>query len=111
MPAVVLAYSLLMSTIGVAAAATDVTTWAFALDSMIPNGLFTYEAYKFYQNPSRESARKVFRYSLLILPVLMAMMSFHKKHPVVVEQHVPLLDDSTSSSSSSTTTVTTAAMD
>jgi len=50
-PAVVLAYSLLMSTIGVAAAATDVTTWAFALDSMIPNGLFTTRPRVYHPHP------------------------------------------------------------
>jgi heme O synthase-like polyprenyltransferase len=53
----------------------------FALDSMIPNGIFTYAAWQFYRNPTREGARKVFRYSLLVLPALMILMNVHKKQP------------------------------
>ncbi|XP_066991197.2 protoheme IX farnesyltransferase, mitochondrial [Anabrus simplex] len=57
----------------------DVTTWWFALESIPLNVYFTYLAWQFNQNSDSKSARKLFRFSLLHLPVLMVIMLINKK--------------------------------
>lgn len=77
-PGVVLRYSAAMLLLGPAAYASGMCTAAFALDSLLPNGYLLYLAMAFRRKPSKESARAVFRYSLVLLPVLMGLMMLHR---------------------------------
>lgn len=57
----------------------DVTTWWLAADSLPLNLWFTWLGWRFYQNSDTRSARELFRFSLLHLPLLMILVMFHKK--------------------------------
>lgn len=57
----------------------DVTSWWFALDSLPLNLWQTWLAYKFYNDSDSKSARRLFRCSLLYLPVVMLLALIHKK--------------------------------
>jgi hypothetical protein len=59
--------------------ACDVTTWWLALDSLPVNLWFTWLAWKFHKQSDNKSARELFRFSLLHLPILMFLVLFHKK--------------------------------
>ena len=72
-PGVVLRYSLAMLPIGAIAALSDMTTWWFALDSLIPTGYLTYLAIQFKQQQDKQLARKIFRFSLIMLPIMTVM--------------------------------------
>lgn len=56
-----------------------VTTWWLALDSLPLNIWQTYLGYQFFKDSDSRSARKLFRFSLLYLPILMLMILLHKK--------------------------------
>jgi protoheme IX farnesyltransferase len=58
-----------------------VTTWAFAMDSLVLNVYLTYLAYRFYEKADSNSSRKLFRFSLIHLPLLMTFMWISKKSP------------------------------
>jgi len=91
---VALRYSAL--TIGVCTAAPllEVTSWAFAVDSLPLNLYLTFLAWKFYQKADSNSSRKLFRFTLIHLPLLMTLMCISKtrKKPDVVEQKVENID-------------------
>ena len=57
----------------------DVTTWWLALDSLPVNLWFTWLAWKFHKQSDNKSARELFRFSLLHLPILMFLVLVHKK--------------------------------
>lgn len=57
----------------------DLTTWTFALDSLPLNLWLTYLGYKFYREPSSKSARQLFKFTLLHLPLLMLLLLISKK--------------------------------
>merc|ERR1712241_431218 len=52
----------------------DVTSYAFALDSLPLNAYLVHLSWKFYQDATTSSSRKLFRYTLLHLPILMILM-------------------------------------
>jgi len=62
-----------------AAPLLDVTHWAFALDSLPLNIYLIYLSYRFYQKADSNSSRKLFRFSLIHLPLLMTLMCLSKK--------------------------------
>uniref|UniRef100_A0A182UJ03 Protoheme IX farnesyltransferase, mitochondrial n=1 Tax=Anopheles melas TaxID=34690 RepID=A0A182UJ03_9DIPT len=62
------------------APALDVTNVWFALESLPLNAYFAYLAYDFHQKADSKSSRKLFRFSLLHLPLLMALFLLNKKH-------------------------------
>ncbi|KAL9956379.1 hypothetical protein ACROYT_G037846 [Oculina patagonica] len=66
----------------------DVTTWWLALDSLPLNLWHTYLGYQFYKDSDTRSARKLFRFSLLYLPILMLMIMLHKKPRTEKEEGV-----------------------
>jgi len=66
----------------------DVTTWWLALTSLPLNVWHTYLGYQFYKDSDSRSARKLFRFSLLYLPILMLMIMFHKKPRTEQEETV-----------------------
>lgn len=57
----------------------DVTNKWFALESLPLNAYFGYLAWKFYQESDSGSSRKLFRFSLLHLPLLMVLFLLNKK--------------------------------
>ncbi|XP_028417321.1 protoheme IX farnesyltransferase, mitochondrial-like [Dendronephthya gigantea] len=57
----------------------DVTTWWLALDSLPVNLWLIWLASKFQKRSDNKSARELFRFSLLHLPLLMFLILFHKR--------------------------------
>ena len=58
---------------------SGLTTWSFALTSLVPHALFVDAAYKFWKFGGEKQARKLFQHSLWYLPVLLGLMMFHKR--------------------------------
>ncbi|XP_022247066.1 protoheme IX farnesyltransferase, mitochondrial-like [Limulus polyphemus] len=58
----------------------DLTTWTFVVDSLPLNIYVVYCAWKFYTESDSASSRKLFRLSLIHLPLLMMLMLISKKH-------------------------------
>lgn len=80
-----LRYTFAISLLSFMAPVFDITNIWFALGSLPLNGYFCYLAYKFYQHSDSGSSRKLFRYSLLHLPLLMAMFLLCKKHWIFMD--------------------------
>lgn len=78
----ILGYSLL-------APITDTTNWWFVMGSTPLNLYFIYLAYQFYKESSSASSRRLFRYSLLHLPLIMVMFLLSKKQWFVFEEEEP----------------------
>ena len=57
----------------------DVTTLAFALDSLPLNIYLVYLSWRFYEEANSSSSRKLFRYTLIHLPLLMILMFISRK--------------------------------
>lgn len=57
----------------------DITSWWFALDSLPLNLWQTWLAYNFYKDSDSKSARRLFRCTLVYLPVIMLLALLHKK--------------------------------
>ncbi|KAM3963458.1 cytochrome c oxidase assembly factor 10 isoform 1-T2 [Aphomia sociella] len=58
----------------------DVTNMWFALESLPLNIYFMYLAWEFYKKSDSGSSRKLFRFSLLHLPLLMMLMLVNKRY-------------------------------
>lgn len=67
------------------APALDVTNVWFALETLPLNAYFAYLAWDFHQKADSKSSRKLFRFSLLHLPLLMILFLLNKKHWVFSE--------------------------
>lgn len=61
------------------APALDVTNVWFAVESLPLNAYFAYLAWDFHQKADSKSSRKLFRFSLLHLPLLMGLFLLNKK--------------------------------
>lgn len=59
----------------------DVCSAWFMADSAVFNLAMVYLAYMFRKSPSKKTARKLFFYSLLHLPILLILMVIHKQNP------------------------------
>lgn len=77
-PGVILRYSIAMIPLGLISSLCGMTTWMFAIDSLLPTGYLTYLALKFRQKQDKETARSIFKFSLLMLPIFMLLMCIHK---------------------------------
>lgn len=64
----------------------DVTNVWFALETLPLNAYFGYLAWEFHQKADSKSSRKLFRFSLLHLPLLMALFLLNKKHWIFSEE-------------------------
>uniref|UniRef100_A0A336M9Y1 Protoheme IX farnesyltransferase, mitochondrial n=1 Tax=Culicoides sonorensis TaxID=179676 RepID=A0A336M9Y1_CULSO len=82
---VALRYTAIITGLSLAAPYFDVTNHWFALETLPLNGYFTYLAWKFYQNSDSGSSRKLFRFSLLHLPLLMILFLVNKKRWIFTE--------------------------
>ncbi|KAF5303802.1 hypothetical protein FQR65_LT08138 [Abscondita terminalis] len=76
---VALRHTVAISLMSALAPVLDITKWWFVLGSAPINLYFVYLAYKFYRDTSSATSRKLFRYSLLHLPLLMIMFLISKK--------------------------------
>lgn len=74
-----LRYSLLMLPLCATSPILGVTTYWFLVDSLIPNVLLAGFGWKFYRERSNDNARKLFRITLLHLPLVMMLMIINKK--------------------------------
>jgi len=63
----------------IVAPAIDMTTWLFALDTLPVNAYLVYLSYKFYRHRDAQTSRKLFRYSLIHLPLLFTLMVIHRQ--------------------------------
>jgi len=57
---------------------SGLTTWAFAVTSLLPNAICTRAAWIFWRAGSEKQARVVFQHSLWYLPVILGLMMVHK---------------------------------
>ena len=57
----------------------DVTTWTFAVDSLPFNAYLLFLSWRFHQQGDSKSSRKLFHFSLIHLPAVMALMLISKK--------------------------------
>ncbi|XP_070579775.1 protoheme IX farnesyltransferase, mitochondrial-like [Ptychodera flava] len=57
----------------------DLTTWWFAVDSLPLNLPLVWLGWRFYRDGDSESARKLFKFSLLHLPLLLLLLLINKK--------------------------------
>jgi hypothetical protein len=55
------------------------TTWWFALDSLVLNGALAYYGRAFYGDANSQSARRLFLLSVIHLPLLLILFMLHKK--------------------------------
>lgn len=76
---VALRYSLGMIALCSAAPLVDLTTWTFAVDSLPLNIYLSYLAWNFYRKGDSNSSRKLFRFTLVHIPVLLLLMLIGKK--------------------------------
>ena len=75
---VALRYSLAMIPICTLASFTGLATWWFALDSLPLNLWFSWLGWRFYRDADFQSARKLFRFSLFHLPLLLGLLLLNK---------------------------------
>lgn len=76
---VALRYSVGMIGLCTAAPLVDLTTWTFAVDSLPLNLCLAYLAWDFYRKGDSNSSRKLFKFTLLHIPLLMLLMLIGKK--------------------------------
>jgi len=58
---------------------SGLTTWTFALTSLVPNAICTRAAWRFWRGGGEKEARVLFQHYLWYLPVVMALMMVHKQ--------------------------------
>ncbi|KAG0344903.1 Protoheme IX farnesyltransferase, mitochondrial [Podila humilis] len=74
-----LRYSLALIPLVTLAPYLDMTSWWFAVDGNIVNGVMLAGAANFWRKRDDKTARQLFFGSLIYLPVILALMMFHKK--------------------------------
>lgn len=83
---VALRYCVVIGALSLAAPALDVTNMWFALETLPLNGWFGWLAWRFYCDSDSNSSRRLFRFSLLHLPVLMILFLLNKKKWIFAEE-------------------------
>ncbi|KAI0346331.1 protoheme IX farnesyltransferase [Trametopsis cervina] len=58
---------------------SGLTTWAFALTSLVPNAIMVRAAWRFWKSGSGKHARTLFQHSLWFLPAILGLMMCHKQ--------------------------------
>lgn len=49
----------------------------FMIDASILTSVYTYYSYKFYKDPTNQTAMKSFKWSLYFLPIFLSLMLIH----------------------------------
>ncbi|KAL4241115.1 Protoheme IX farnesyltransferase [Mactra antiquata] len=88
---VALRHSVGMVGLCLAAPLVDLTTWTFAVDSLPLNLYLAYLAWNFYRKGDSNSSRKLFRFTLIHIPMLMILMIVGKKFGVDREERQSIL--------------------
>ncbi|XP_015839295.1 protoheme IX farnesyltransferase, mitochondrial [Tribolium castaneum] len=83
---VALRHTVALEAMTIAAPFLDVTNWWFVLEASPLNLYFIYLAYDFYKDSSSQSSRKLFRFSLIHLPLLMILFLVNKKKWFVFDE-------------------------
>ncbi|KRT80238.1 hypothetical protein AMK59_6572 [Oryctes borbonicus] len=94
---VALRHTIAILGLSLAAPLVDTTNWWFVLGSTPLNLYFIYLAYNFYKDSSSQTSRKLFRFSLLHLPLLMTLFLLSKKKWYMFEKDEPEINDEVSS--------------
>ena len=76
---VALRYSVGMVGLCLLVPAFDITSWTFAADSLPVNLYMSYLAWRFYRDGDSKSSRKLFRFTLVHIPLIMILMLISKK--------------------------------
>jgi protoheme IX farnesyltransferase len=76
---------------------SGLTTWTFAVTSLIPNVICARAAWRFWRNGGEKQASVVFQHYLLYLPVIMGLMMVHKQGVEWVKWTAGLKDDESDS--------------
>ncbi|KAI1319004.1 Protoheme IX farnesyltransferase, mitochondrial [Mortierella claussenii] len=74
-----LRYSLALIPLVTLAPYLDMTSWWFAIDGNVVNAVMVAGAVNFWRKRDDKSARQLFFGSLIYLPIILALMMFHKK--------------------------------
>ncbi|GAA5814438.1 hypothetical protein MFLAVUS_007934 [Mucor flavus] len=74
-----LRYSLAMFPLCAAVPYLGLTSWWFAADSTVINGVMAYGAYRFWRNSNEKTGKQLFFGSVIHLPILLALLMIHKK--------------------------------
>lgn len=82
---VALRHTVAIQGMSMAAPLLETTNWWFLLECTPINLYFIYLAYQFYKDSSSATSRKLFRYSLIHLPLLMILFLINKKKWFVFE--------------------------
>ncbi|GJQ87340.1 hypothetical protein Trydic_g17387 [Trypoxylus dichotomus] len=90
---VALRHTIAILGLSLAAPLVDTTTWWFVCESTPLNLYFIYLAYNFYKDSSSQTSRKLFRFSLLHLPLLMTLFLLNKKKWYMFEEKEPEVID------------------
>lgn len=70
---------ILVPTCSVLIPLSGLTTWWFALSSLVPNIILLQASWRFWNNGGEKQARTLFRHSLWYLPLILGMMMVHKQ--------------------------------
>ncbi|KAE9403647.1 farnesyltransferase [Gymnopus androsaceus JB14] len=70
---------ILVPTCSVLIPLSGLTTWWFALSSLVPNIILLRASWRFWNNGGEKQARTLFRHSLWYLPLVLGMMMVHKQ--------------------------------
>ncbi|XP_036151396.1 protoheme IX farnesyltransferase, mitochondrial isoform X2 [Monomorium pharaonis] len=91
-------YTAILITLCYLAPVLDVTHWWFALASTPINASFLYLAWKFNKHSDSANSRKLFRFSLLHLPLLMMLIFSSKKYWATMDKQGDQVESSHSES-------------
>ncbi|KZW02873.1 protoheme IX farnesyltransferase, partial [Exidia glandulosa HHB12029] len=58
---------------------SGLTTWAFAITSLVPNAVLLHGAVKYWRTRSDQHARRLFHLGLIYLPIVLGLMMLHKE--------------------------------
>ena len=75
---VALRYCLATIPICTLASYCGLTTWWFAFDSLLVNLVLCHRGWQFYRNPTSQTSRRLFYFTLFHLPLLMALLFLNK---------------------------------
>ncbi|KAG5892246.1 hypothetical protein JTB14_014616 [Gonioctena quinquepunctata] len=83
---VALRHTVALQAMSMAAPLLETTNWWFLLEVTPLNLYFIYLAHQFYKDSSSATSRKLFRFSLIHLPLLMILFLINKKRWIVLEK-------------------------
>ena len=69
----------LVATCSILTPLAGLTTWAFAITSLVPNAFLSRAAWIFWKEGTEKAAKAVWNISLWYLPVVLGLMMFHKQ--------------------------------